>query len=118
MNPLFKINEDIYNFTDVIIYGSGKAGVGILYKLFQRNIKVLCFVDSNPDNISGKIFNVPVKHIDELADKYETAAFIIGGRYMQEISSSLIKKGIKHLFFDYANEMTGVLHLGGEDYSI
>jgi hypothetical protein len=118
MKPLFYLNEDIRAFDEVIIYGSGQAGRGIFQKLLQRNVKVLCFADSNPDNCEQMIWNTPVRHISELAGKYGSAAFIVGGRYMYDVKKALEEMGVRHLFFDYANEV-GVIHLGGEgDYPI
>jgi hypothetical protein len=117
MKPLFNLNEEIRDFDEVIIYGSGAAGRGIFQKLLQRNVKVYCFADRNPDNCDKSILNTPVKNIIDLTDKFETAAFIVGGLYMREVSQELLKMGVKNLFFDYANEV-GVIHLGGEDYPI
>jgi hypothetical protein len=118
MQPLFYMNEDIRAFDEVIIYGSGQAGTGMFQKLWQRTVKVLCFAESNPDNCGRLIWNTPVTHISELADKYGSAAFIVGGRYMYDVKKTLMEMGVRHLFFDYANEV-GVIHLGGEgDYPI
>ena len=118
MKPLFFLNEDIREYSDVIIYGCGDAGRSIFQKLLQRNVKVLCFADNNPDNCGQLIWNTPVIHIKELEDKYEDAVFIVGGKYMRDLSKSLTEIGIKNLFYDYANEV-GVIHLGGwGDYPI
>jgi hypothetical protein len=113
MKPLFYLNEDIRGFEYVVIYGCGMAGRGIFQKLLQRNVKVMCFADSNPDNCGQLIWNTPVVHIGELADKYATAAFIVGGGYMHDVSKALTEMGVKNLFFDYMNE-AGMIHLGGE----
>lgn len=117
MKPLFQFNDDILSYDEIIIYGCGMAARDIFQKLLQRNVKVLCFADSNPDNCGQRIWNIPVVDIKGLTDKYDRAAFIVGGKYLGEVSRELIKMGVKHLFYDYANEV-GVIHLGGEGYPI
>ena len=118
MKPLFHLNEDIRAYSEIIIYGSGMSGRVTFQRLLQRNVGVLCFADSNPDNCGQLIWNKPVVLIGELTDKFETAAFIVAGRYLGEVSRELEKMGVKHLFFDYGNE-TNFIHLGGEgDYPV
>ena len=110
METLFCLNEEILNYNKVIIYGAGVAGRGLLLKLLQRNVKVDCFADSYPDNCGIRYLNIPIVHIDDLTPDRETSAIIVSGRYAVEVAEELEKRGFKHLFLDYGNEV-GVIHL-------
>jgi NADH/NAD ratio-sensing transcriptional regulator Rex len=113
MQNLFNLNEDIRQFDAVIIYGAGAAGQGMLLRLLQENVKVHCFADSDPEKCGTYILNIPVTHIDELADLRETAAMIVLSGYAFPVAKELEKRGWKHLFFDYGNDY-GIVHLERE----
>ena len=113
MKELFHINRDIFNHKKVIIYGAGVSGKQMLLKLLQRNVKVECFADFDPEKCGKKHLNIPIIHIDDLSSCTD-AAVIICGIHTFHIASELSERGFKHLFFDYANEV-GILHLDRED---
>ena len=110
MKELFFLNEDILNYEKIIIYGAGMAAKGLLLKLLQRNVKVECFADSYPDNCGARYLNIPIIHIDDLADERETAAVIVSGKYAFNVAEELEKRGFQHLFLDYGSEV-GSIHL-------
>jgi NADH/NAD ratio-sensing transcriptional regulator Rex len=114
MKDLFFVNEEITHFDKVIIYGSGWAGKNMLLKLLQRDVKVECFADYDPQKCGTRLLNVPVVHIDELNEFRETAAIIVSGRFALEVAAELEKRGWKHIFFDYGNDAE-VIHLKRED---
>ena len=113
MHELFFLNESIRNFVSVIIYGAGNAGQTILLKLLQQNVKVECFADSDPDKCEGKFLNIPIIHIDRLQDKHELAV-IVGGVYAFTVAKELEKRGFRHIFYDYGNDVR-IVHLERED---
>lgn len=110
LEPLFHLNENLCKANRIIIYGSGVAAKNIFTKMLQRNIKIECFADSNPDNCGKKIMNHPVFQIKNLLDMCEDSAIIVGGLYMSEVALELEKLGFKNIFFDYTNEL-GFVHL-------
>ena len=114
MKDLFFINEEIFGFEKVIIYGAGWAGKNMLLKLLQRDIKVECIADYSPEKCGTRLLNIPVRHIDELAEMRETAAIIVSGRYAFTVAAELEKRGWKNIFFDYGNDVN-VIHLKRED---
>jgi NADH/NAD ratio-sensing transcriptional regulator Rex len=114
LKDLFSINEEIYRFETVIIYGAGAAGKNMIFKLLQRDVKVECIADSDPIKCGTKLLNVPVKHIDELTSYCESAAVIVTGWSAPKIAALLKQRGWKHIFFDYGNEV-GLVHLNMED---
>ena len=81
--------------------------------MLQYNIKIVCFADSNPDNVNKKLLNIPVLDIKELLDMRDDAAIIVGGLYMYEVAAELEKMEFKHIFFDYSNG--DFVHLDRED---
>jgi NADH/NAD ratio-sensing transcriptional regulator Rex len=113
MKDLFFLNEEILSYEKIIIYGLGVAGKGVLLKLLQRNVRVECFADSDPEKCGTRYLNIPVVHIDDLIDVRETAAVIVCGGHAFNIAVELEKRGFRHLFLDYANE-AGILHLEKE----
>lgn len=114
MKDLFFINEEIFGFEQVIIYGTGWAGKNMLLKLLQRDVRVMCFADYDPEKCGGKMLNIPIRHIDELYESRGTAAVIVSGRFALEIAEQLEKRGFSHIFFDYGNDVE-VIHLKRED---
>jgi FlaA1/EpsC-like NDP-sugar epimerase len=114
LKDLFFINEEIYGFSSVIIYGAGTAGKNMIFKLLQRDVKVECIADSDPLKCGTKLLNIPVVHIDGLAESRESAAIIVTGRFALDVALQLEMRGWKHIFFDYGNE-TGIIHLNRED---
>jgi redox-sensing transcriptional repressor len=114
MQELFFLNKSINDFDSVIIYGAGNAGQAVLLKLLQRNIKVDCFADSDPEKCGKKFLNVPIYHIDELQDKHGSA-IIVAGTYAFKVAEELKKRGYLHIFFDYGNEVR-IIHLEREDW--
>ena len=113
MKDLFFINEDILSYEKIIIYGTGQAGKSVLFKLLQRNVKVECFADSNPEKCGARYMNIPITHIDELTEICKDAAVIVSGRYAFIVAAELKKRGFAHLFFDYGNEVN-IIHLARE----
>ena len=114
MKDLFFINEDIFSFEKVFIYGAGWAGKNMLLKLLQRDIRVECFADYDPEKCGTRLLNIPITHIDELAGMRETAAIIVTGRFAPTVAAQLEKRGWIHIFFDYGNDAE-VVHLERED---
>ena len=110
MKELFHFNEDIFNYPKVIIFGAGEAGKCVFYKLLQRNVKVECFADSDPEKCGKRFMNIPIVHIDKLTEMRKSAAFIVSGRYAISVADELEKRGFEHLFLDYGNEVR-VIHL-------
>ncbi|MDR1321142.1 MAG: hypothetical protein LBK56_06910 [Gracilibacteraceae bacterium] len=115
MRELFALNKEIRDFADVIIYGAGNAGKAVFLKLLQRDIKVLCFADSDPEKCGKTHLNIPVVHIDDLTERRD-AAVIVCGAYMFPVERELRKRGFHNLFHDCANE-AGILHLERDEAS-
>lgn len=113
MEDLFFVNKNLLAYDKIIIYGSGHTGKNMLFKLLQRNIKVECFADSNPDVSGSRFMNVPIIHIDELNHSREEAAIIVCGLYALPVAEELEKRGFKNLFFDYGNEVN-IIHIERE----
>jgi NADH/NAD ratio-sensing transcriptional regulator Rex len=86
----------------------------MIFKLLQRDVKVECIADSDSEKCGTKLLNIPVKHIDELTEKRESAAVIVTGWSAPKIAALLEQRGWKHIFFDYGNEI-GLIHLNTED---
>ena len=114
MRALFYVNEDILNYGKIIIYGMGQAGRAVFFKLLQRNIRVECFADTNPDICGTRFMNIPVIHIDSLPAIYKDAAIIVSGRYAFTIAAELEKRGFGHIFYDYGNEVN-IIHIAREE---
>jgi len=113
MQELFCLNERIRDFDSVIIYGAGNAGQTILLKLLQHNVKVACFADSDPEKCGHKFLNIPIVHIDTLGDKIDSA-IIVGGVYAFTVVRELEKRGFRHIFYDYGNDVR-IIHLEREE---
>jgi len=113
MQELFSLNKNIRDYESVIIYGAGNAGQTILLKLLQLNVKVECFADSDPEQCGSRFLNIPVIHIDDLECKQESAV-IVGGVYAFSVAQELEKRGFKHLFYDYGNDVR-IVHLDREE---
>lgn len=113
MRELFSINPDIRGFESVIIYGAGSAGQLMLLTMLQHNVKVECFADSNPDVCGQRFLNIPVRHIDELSDKRESAV-IVSGVYAFSVAEELKKRGFTHIFCDYGNGVR-IVHIDREE---
>jgi NADH/NAD ratio-sensing transcriptional regulator Rex len=109
MRELFRLNEDIRDFERVILYGGAAAGKAVFLRLLQHNIKVNCFADSDPEKCGQKHLNIPIVHIDELAD-WTDAAVVVCGAHAFTVAKELKKRGFRHLFYDCANDI-GILHL-------
>ena len=114
MKELFNLNEDIFGYGKIIIYGAGAAGKQMLLKMLQRNVKIECFADSDPEKCGTRHLNIPVVHIDDLAAEREAAAVIVCGVHTFNVAGELEKRGFRHLFYDCANEL-GIVHLERED---
>ena len=112
MKNLFLLNKDIFQYKKIIIYGAGIAGKTLLMKLLQCNIKVDCFVDTNPSVCGKKYLNIPVFHINDVLDKREDTAIIVGGWYIAEIVPELERLGFQNIFKDPAGP--GYLYLSGD----
>ena len=110
LKDLFCINEHILDYERVIIYGAGVSGKGLLLKLLQHNIKVECFVDSDPAKCGTRYLNIPIVHIDELSGDYGNSAVIVCGMYALLVAEQLEKRGFRHLFLDYGSEF-GHIHI-------
>ena len=113
MKELFFLNNEILDYEKVIIYGAGAAGENMLFKLLQRNVKVECFADSDPEKCGKLFMNIPITHIDKLTEMRGTAAVIVSGRYAFTVAEELEKRGFEHIFLDYGNEVR-VIHLARE----
>lgn len=110
MQELFHLNDDIRHYDRVMIYGVGEAGKAVLLKLLQRNLRVDCLIDSDPEKCGGRLLNLPVVHIDELPKAAREDAVVVSGRYAFTVVDELEKRGFRHLFLDYGNEVS-MIHL-------
>ena len=115
MKELFYLNEEIFKHEKIIIYGAGVSGKQMLLKLLQRNIKVECFADSDPEKCGTRHLNIPIVHIDDLTSMRETAAVVVCGVHTFSVAGELEKRGFRNLYYDYANEL-GLVHLEREDF--
>ena len=113
MRQLFEISDEIKKYEKIIIYGAVIAGKGVLLKLLQRNIKVLCFADADTEKCGAKHLNIPIVHIDELSGMIENAAIIVAGAYAFYVAGELKKRGFKNIFLDYGNE-ANIIHMERE----
>ena len=113
LKDLFFLNEDIRGFDNVIVYGAGNAGKGVFLRLLQHNVKTLCFADSDPEICGSRYLNIPVVHIDDLAEYRSSAAVVVCGRFALTVAEELEKRGFVHIFMDHGND-SGVVHLDRE----
>jgi len=116
LEDLFLLNNNIGKYEKIIIYGAGIAGRSLLLELLQRNVKVECFADSNPDRCGERFYNKPVIHIDELLDERERAAVIVSGIYAFEVAAQLERLGFLNIFnYYYFGDGEGAIHLARKD---
>lgn len=98
-----KVDNIIRDYNTIIIYGAGLLGQKMRELLAEgrRNIKVKYFAVTDINGNPEKLFDVPVRKIDELQEYREHALVIIsvGQKYRQDVETILKERQFSHYVF-------------------
>lgn len=101
MEFIGKIEDDNKLLTEeqIIIYGAGTIGKRLVKVLDEKGYrkKIAAFCDSDRQKWGKKEEGIQVISLEEAAEKYPDAAYLVGSCCVRQIAETLIEAGINKI---------------------
>lgn len=95
-----KYLDKLNKFDKIMIYGSGKISQKVYQFLCENRMeyKIFCFVVSGECDEAQKLYGIPVKNVEAVAEEFNNALFLIAvaERSYKEVLGLLKEKKVKH----------------------